>query len=148
MFGPLVTKMSLFQRLSGFVYTISSLFTVFLTASLLTMPIVLISGGRLVAFATFHQLRWLIRLCFIAFMANRLNEWAMYLPAGYRLGQRDSGAMMWMAPCRRSSSWISLSLTDVSRSRTDHHSRVHPADLARREGFCFHSIRRYKIRAQ
>lgn len=99
LFGPLVKHMSLFQRLSGFVYTISSLFTVFLTASLLTMPIVLISGGTLIAYATFDQLRLLVRLCFAALLANRLNEWVMTLPAGYRLGQRDAGAMMWMAPC-------------------------------------------------
>lgn len=98
LFGPLVKHMSLFQRLSGFVYTISSLFTVFLTASLLTMPIVLISGGTLIAYATDDQLRLLARLCFIALIANRLNEWVMTLPAGYRLGQRDAGAMMWMAP--------------------------------------------------
>lgn len=92
--------MSLFQRLSGFVYTISSLFTVFLTASLLTMPIVLISGGTLIAYATDDQLRLLARLCFVALIANRMNEWVMTLPAGYRLGQRDAGAMMWMAPCK------------------------------------------------
>lgn len=98
LFGPLVKHMSLFQRLSGFVYTISSLFTVFLTASLLTMPIVLISGGTLIAYATNDQLRLLARLCFVALMANRLNEWVMTLPAGYRLSQRDAGAMMWMAP--------------------------------------------------
>lgn len=98
LWGPLVTHMSLFQRLSGFVYTISSLFTIFLTVSLLTMPIVLISGGTLIAYADNNQLRLLVRLCFVAFMANRLNEWVMTLPAGYRLGQRDAGAMMWMAP--------------------------------------------------
>jgi hypothetical protein len=92
--------MSLFQRLSGFVYTISSLFTVFLTASLFTMPIVLISGGTLIAYATDDQLRLLTRLCFVALLANRCNEWVMTLPAGYRLGQRDAGAMIWMAPCK------------------------------------------------
>lgn len=96
--GKIIKHMSFFQRLSGFVYTVSSLFTIFLAASLLTMPIVLISGGRLVAFVNNDQLRWLIRLCFFALILNRINEWVMYLPAGYRLGQRDAGAMMWMAP--------------------------------------------------
>jgi hypothetical protein len=94
--------MSLFQRLSGFVYTISSLFTVFLTASLLTVPIVLVSGGTLIAYANNDQLRLLVRLCFIALIANRVNEYIMNLPAGYRLGQRDASAMVWMAPCRSS----------------------------------------------
>lgn len=96
--------MSLFQRLSGFVYTISSLFTVFLTASLLTVPIVLVSGGTLIAYADYDQLRLLVRLCFIALVANRCNEWIMNLPAGYRLGQRDASAMIWMAPCEYFSS--------------------------------------------
>ena len=98
LFGPLVKHMSLFQRLSGFVYTVSSLFTIFLTASLLTMPIVLMTGGTLIAYANDNQLRLLARLCFVALAANRMNEWVMTLPAGYRLGQRDAGAMMWMAP--------------------------------------------------
>lgn len=91
--------MTLLQRLSGFVYTISTFFSIFQTVALFTMPLVLISGGKLVAYADYHQLRWLIRTCFIALLANRLNEWAMYLPAGYRLGQRDYNAVMWMAPC-------------------------------------------------
>jgi cellulose synthase/poly-beta-1,6-N-acetylglucosamine synthase-like glycosyltransferase len=99
-FGPLVRKMSLFQRLSGFVYTISSLFNIFLTTSLLAMPIVLISGSTLVAYANFYQLRWLIRFCFFAVTANQLNVYVLHLPAGYRLGQRESEAMMWMAPCK------------------------------------------------
>lgn len=94
--------MTIYQKISGFVYTISSLFTIFLTASLFTMPIVLVSGGTLVAFANDDQLRWLIRLCFFALAASRLNEYIMYIPAGYRLGQREVGAMMWMAPCK----WI------------------------------------------
>jgi len=92
--------MSLFQRLSGFVYTISALFTIFLTFSLLTMPIVLISGGTLIAYATDDQLRLLARLCSVALLTNRMNEWIMTLPAGYRIGQRDAGATMWMAPCK------------------------------------------------
>ncbi len=92
--------MTIFQRLSGFVYTVSSLFTIFLTASLFTMPIVLVSGGTMVAYADYGQLRWLIRLCFIALCMNRLNEFILYLPAGYRLGLRESRAMMWMAPCK------------------------------------------------
>lgn len=64
------------------------------------MPIVLISGGTLIAYATNDQLRLLARLCSVALLTNRLNEWIMTLPAGYRLGQRDAGAMLWMAPCR------------------------------------------------
>lgn len=92
--------MSFFQRLSGFVYTIASFFTIFLTMSLFTMPIVLISGGTMVAYADIEQLRWLIRVCFIALVLNRLNEWVLYLPASYRLGLRESRAMMWMAPCQ------------------------------------------------
>jgi hypothetical protein len=64
------------------------------------MPIVLVSGGTLIAYANNDQLRLLTRLCFVALIANRLNEWIMTLPAGYRLGQRDAGAMLWMAPCQ------------------------------------------------
>lgn len=90
--------MTLMQRLSSFVYAISSLFTIFLTMSLFTLPIVLISGGTLVAYSNNDQLRWLIRLCFFAFTTSRLNEYITYIPAGYRIGQREVGAMMWMAP--------------------------------------------------
>ena len=94
--------MSLFQRVSGFIYTISSHFTVFLTASLLTVPIVLVSERTLIAYANNDQLRLLVRLCFVALIANRLDEYIMNLSAGYRLSQRDASAMVWMAPCRRS----------------------------------------------
>lgn len=98
LFGPLVREMSLFQRVSGFVYTMSSLFTLFLTASLFTVPVVLISGGTLVAFADYDQLRWQIRTCFFAFLTTRLAEYVTNLPAGYRLGRMESQTMLWMAP--------------------------------------------------
>ena len=94
LFGPLVKHMTFFQRLSGFVYTISSFFTIFLTAALFTMPIVLISGGTLVPYADYDNLRWLIRSCFCALLFSRINEYVMYIPAGYRLGQREAGAMI------------------------------------------------------
>ena len=75
------------------------------------MPIVLMAGGTLIAYATDDQLRLLARLCWIALSANRLNEWVMTLPAGYRLGQRDAGAMMWMAPCKYPPPTPSIPLT-------------------------------------
>ena len=53
----------------------------------------------MVAYADYGQLRMLIRLCFIALVMNRLNEFVLYTPAGYRLGLKESRAMMWMAPC-------------------------------------------------
>lgn len=93
-------QIPLFQRLSGFVYTISSLFYVFLTRSLLAVPIVLVAGGTLIAYANNDQLKLLVRLCFIALVANSFNEHIMSLPAGYRLGQRNSSAMVCMAPCK------------------------------------------------
>lgn len=101
-FGPLVKHMTFPQRLCGFVYTISSLFTVFLVASMFTAPIVLVSGGNLVPYNTINQLRWLVRSCFLTTVLNRLNEFISYLPSGYRTGQRDARAMMWMAPCKLS----------------------------------------------
>lgn len=63
------------------------------------MPVVLISGGRMVAYATDDQLRWLIRACFLAFAVNRMCELSMFLPPGYRNGQRGTRAILWMAPC-------------------------------------------------
>lgn len=67
----------------------------------------------MVAYADNYELRWLLRMCFAALVANRVNEWMMYLPAGYRLGQRDSGAVMWMAPCKTLCPVV-LPLTDLS----------------------------------
>lgn len=96
--GPLVRNMTFFQRLSGFVYTVSSLFTIFLSISIWTMPVVLVAHGRLVAYATNDQLRWLIRLVFISLMTARINEYVMFIPAGYRVGQREAAAMLWTAP--------------------------------------------------
>lgn len=102
-FGPLVKDMTFPQRLCGFVYTVSSLFTVFLVMSMFTAPIVLVSGGDLVPFTSMDQLKWLVRTLFINTVLNRINEFISYLPSGYRTGQRDARAMMWMAPCKCSS---------------------------------------------
>lgn len=98
LYGDLVKGMSFFARLSAFVFAIDAFFKIFLLIALLTIPIVLISGGQLVAYSSNFQLRWQIRLCFTSLILTRLNEWITYLPSGYRLAQRDTGAQMWMAP--------------------------------------------------
>ena len=100
LFGILVKHMTIMQRLSGFVYTISSLFTFFLVAAIFTVPVVLISGGDMVPFSNTNELRWLLRFVFFAMITNRLNEFAIYMPTGYRVGQQDARGMMWMAPCK------------------------------------------------
>lgn len=98
LYGPIIRKMTFLQRLSGFVFTIDAFFKIFLIISVLTIPVVLVSGGTLVAYANYDQLRWQIRLAFIVLCLTRLNEYVMFLPSGYRLAQRDNGAMLWMAP--------------------------------------------------
>ena len=98
LWGPLVKHMTFLQRLCGFIYTISSVFTVFYVLSILTIPIVLVSGGNLVPYTTISQLRWLIRSCWLAMILNRISELFSFLPAGYRSGQRENRAMIWMAP--------------------------------------------------
>lgn len=92
--------MSFFQRLCGFVYTIASLLTVVLVASMFTSPVVLISGGNLVPFSDYGQLKWLIRVWFASHAINRLNEFVTYLPSGYLTGQREARAVLWMAICK------------------------------------------------
>ncbi|KAL2044904.1 hypothetical protein N7G274_002679 [Stereocaulon virgatum] len=98
LWGSEIRRLTFPQRASGFMYSIISLFSVFTVISLFAIPGVLISGGRMVAYATEDQLRWLIRSCFLAFAVNRLCELSMYLPSGYRDGQRSTRAMLWMAP--------------------------------------------------
>ncbi|KUJ12185.1 uncharacterized protein LY89DRAFT_738802 [Mollisia scopiformis] len=98
LWGDMVKGMGFFARLSAFVFAIDAFFKIFLVIALLTIPIVLISGGQLVAYSTQAQLRWQIRLGFANLILTRLNEWITYLPSGYRLAQRDTGAQMWMAP--------------------------------------------------
>jgi hypothetical protein len=96
--GDHAKGMSLFVRLSAAVFAIDAFFKIFLVIALLTIPVVLISGGQLVAYAEYSQLRWQIRLAFASLILTRINEWISYLPSGYRLAQRDTGAQMWMAP--------------------------------------------------
>lgn len=98
LYGPLVRGMSFFARLSAFVFAVDAFFKIFLLIALLTIPIVLISGGQLVAYTSVTQLKWQTRLCFANLLLTRLNEWITYLPSGYRLAQRDMVAQMWMAP--------------------------------------------------
>ncbi|KAL2201692.1 glycosyl transferase [Sarocladium strictum] len=97
LWGPLVKRMTFFQRVCGFVYTVASLLTVVLVASMMTSPVVLISGGNLVPFKNYSQLKWLIRAWFAAHAINRINEFVTYLPSGYRTGQREARAVLWMA---------------------------------------------------
>jgi hypothetical protein len=94
--------MSFMQRASGFVYTVSSLFTIILVLSLFTVPIVLISGGNMIPYSNLEQLIWLIRFCFLSMLTSRIMELIVYLPSGYEIGQRDARGMMWMAPCKSS----------------------------------------------
>ena len=100
LWGTEVRRLTFYQRISGLIYAVTCLFNIFLTMSLFSMPAVLISGGRMVAYATDDQLRWLIRSCWFAFAVNRISELALFLPSGYRTGQRGSRAILWMAPCK------------------------------------------------
>ena len=84
--------------MSSFIYAVLSLYNVFLSLSLLALPMVLITGNALIAYANDYQLRWLIRACFCALFANRICELALFLPSGYATGQRGSRAQIWMAP--------------------------------------------------
>lgn len=90
--------------MSSFIYAVLSLYNIFLTLSLFALPVVLITGNALVAYANENQLRWLIRACFAALACNRICELAMFLPSGYATGQRGSRSQIWMAP------YISLSI--------------------------------------
>jgi hypothetical protein len=90
--------MTFFQRLSGFIYAVLSVFNIFMALSLFAMPIVLVSGKQLVAYASEEQLKWLIRLCFMALLINRITEIVLFLPAGYSVGQNGARAQLWMSP--------------------------------------------------
>jgi cellulose synthase/poly-beta-1,6-N-acetylglucosamine synthase-like glycosyltransferase len=98
LWGPVVKDMTFLQRLSGFVFPAGALFSICLMITLLTIPIVLLSGGTLVAFANSAQLRWQIRLAFISLAFNRVDNFVAHLPSGYRLSQRDAAAHIWMTP--------------------------------------------------
>ena len=98
LFGTEVKGMSFLARVSGFVFATNALSKVFLLIAFLTIPIVLFVGGQLVVYTSSSQLRWQIRLSFIALVFKRLNEWITYLPSGYRLAQRDTQSELWMAP--------------------------------------------------
>lgn len=98
LWGEKVRQMSFAQRFSGFLYAMLSLYTILLTISLFAIPIILIMGKPLVAYATEEQLRWLIRACFAATISNRLCEFVLFIPAGYHTGQRGSRYQLWMSP--------------------------------------------------
>lgn len=98
LFGKAIRKMGVFARLSGFVFTIDAFFKIFFVISIMTFPIVLVSGHTMVAYATEEQLRMQARFCFVALAGQRINEFVMALPAGYRQHQREGTSMLWMAP--------------------------------------------------
>ncbi|KAE8405872.1 nucleotide-diphospho-sugar transferase [Aspergillus pseudonomiae] len=98
LWGESVRHLTFAQRFSGFIYAILNLFTLLLTASLFTIPIILLWGKPLVAYANDDQLHWLIWACFISTVVNRLCEATLFSPAGYHTGQRNSRFQLWMAP--------------------------------------------------
>ncbi|PHH84631.1 hypothetical protein CDD83_1638 [Cordyceps sp. RAO-2017] len=98
LWGEKVRQMTFAQRFSGFLYATLSLYTILLTISLFAIPIILVSGKSLVAYADDDQLRWLIRLCFAATISNRLCEFVLSIPAGYHTGQRSARYQLWMSP--------------------------------------------------
>ena len=92
--------MTLAQRFCGFVFTLATLSTIPLSASLLLFPIILVSGFRLVAYGDDDQLRWLLRLAFLSLITNRINEWITFVPAGYRFAWPGALESFWMSPCQ------------------------------------------------
>ncbi|TDZ17907.1 Cellulose synthase 1 [Colletotrichum orbiculare MAFF 240422] len=98
LWGDKVKNMTAAQRFSGFLYATLSLYTIALTVSMFAIPIILVMGKPLVAYANYGQLRWLIRACFAATISNRLCEFALFIPAGYHTGQRGSRYQLWMSP--------------------------------------------------
>lgn len=104
LYGDHIKHMKFFPRLSGFLFALLSLYNIPLMLSLFALPIVLVSGMPLIAYANDDQLRWLIRACFATVLINRICEIVLYLPAGYATGQRGARTQLWMAP------YISLSI--------------------------------------
>ncbi|TQS31669.1 hypothetical protein Golomagni_08040, partial [Golovinomyces magnicellulatus] len=99
LYGEKVRQMSFAQRFSGFLYASLSMYTILLTISMFAIPVILIMGKPLVAYnPDTDQLVWLIRVCFASVILNRLNEFALFLPAGYHTGQRGSRYQLWMSP--------------------------------------------------
>ncbi|GFP55786.1 cellulose synthase catalytic subunit [UDP-forming] [Trichoderma asperellum] len=98
LWGEKVREMTFAQRFSGFLYAALSVYTVLLSVSLFAIPIILIMGKPLVAYANDTQLRWLIRACFANTIINRLCEFVLFIPAGYHTGQRGSRYQLWMSP--------------------------------------------------
>jgi hypothetical protein len=90
--------MTVFQRLSGFVFSVDALFKIFFPIAIATIPIVLDAGKNLVTYKDETQLRWLIRFYLMMLATQRLNEWITYIPSGYRLGRHGGRALIWMAP--------------------------------------------------
>ncbi|KAH7014919.1 family 2 glycosyltransferase [Ilyonectria destructans] len=98
LYGEQVKEMTFAQRFSGFLYASLSMYTILLTISLFAIPIILVMGKPLVAYANNEQLRWLIWGCFASVISNRLCEFVLFIPAGYHTGQRGSRYQLWMSP--------------------------------------------------
>lgn len=98
LWGEQVREMTFAQRFSGFLYAALSVYTVLLSISLFAIPIILVMGKPLVAYANDTQLRWLIRASFANTIINRLCEFVLFIPAGYHTGQRGSRYQLWMSP--------------------------------------------------
>ncbi|KAH7129462.1 family 2 glycosyltransferase [Dactylonectria estremocensis] len=98
LWGDQIKEMKFAQRFSGFLYASLNLYAILFVVSLFAIPVILIMGKPLVAYATEEQLRWLIWGSFASVMSNRLCEFILFMPAGYHTGQRSSRNQFWMSP--------------------------------------------------
>ncbi|KAH6886329.1 nucleotide-diphospho-sugar transferase [Thelonectria olida] len=98
LWGDKVKQMGIAQRFSGFIYATLSIYTILLTISLFAIPVIVVMGKPLVAYASDEQLRWLMRVCFATTICGRLCEFVLFIPAGYHTGQRGSRYQLWMSP--------------------------------------------------
>lgn len=99
LFGKDVRKMNFWQRFCGMVYSFSACFNIFLTIALFTVPVVLLSGGTMIAYTTVAEAKLLLRMVFVELMFLKLGEWLHYAPLGsYYSGRRETPSMIWMSP--------------------------------------------------
>lgn len=116
LWGPLVLKCTLRQRLAGFLVgagsTINSTLAVL---GFLSVPLALLSGYPLVVYGSTYQLRWLLRLSSLWVIIDWSYKASLSLFIGYRNGMRWDQAEAWLIPCKFSHTGSNHKIPNSSR---------------------------------
>jgi len=97
--GPRCRMMSVKQRIIGLIYVIHSIGNIFMTLSILALPLVLLSGQALVTYSGKDDLRLLLWFAFAFTLSEWLEDCIVARVVSYSIAVAETHATYWISTC-------------------------------------------------